>query len=487
MCKDKAHGGQRCNDATTKYGKQYRNLKAKEQYAVRKLNSENLTNAQKTKLTQNLNLTKQALSDLEQKYAELGPGKPFLLPVNENTEKVLNQLKTDGLVPYIVGGSVRDVLLGLKNKDIDIEVYGGDANHVIASLKKIGRVDEVGKAFGVLKVQLGEDDFDVSLPRRDSLVGEGHTGFDVEVDPNMTLVEASGRRDYTINALMYDHENQYIIDNHGGLNDLKNKKLKHVTDAFDEDPLRVLRGVQMASRFGFTLHPETIEKAKTLKTQYSSLSIERVQIEFQKLYNKGLASQEGLKILQKTEWDENFPGLKEVNNEKLWVNVSKMQQILKDNPELNTRKDMFLSAAVANSIPNTNTRREFLTATCVGDKVKNEALTLTEISSPEKVSNESMKHWARSLKKGLTIRDWVVLQESYGVDVSQVKTTAKNAGVYNSIEPDFVSGNDIMQLAGKPAGRWVGEVVEKTRAAQYAGIFSDRESGLKWLTESKAV
>lgn len=484
MCKDKAHGGQRCVDVTTAYGQQYRNLKAKEQYSQRKLRDENLSPEKRKQVETKLQKTVNDLQELETHYTNLGPGKHFTLPVNANTEKVLGQLKADGLTPYIVGGSVRDVLLNLNNKDIDIEVYGGDANQVIASLKKVGRVDEVGKAFGVLKVQLGDDDFDISLPRRDSLTGEGHTGFDVEVDPHMTLVEASGRRDFTINALMYDHENQYIIDNHGGLKDLKNRTLKHVTDAFDEDPLRVLRGVQMASRFGFTLHPDTIVKAQTLKNQYSSLSIERVQIEFQKLYNKGLASQEGLKILQATEWDENFPGLEEVNNQQLWDNVTRMQETLKNTPELNSRKDMFLSACISKTIENPQTRHKFLSATCVGDKVKNEAFALTEMSSPQTVSEESMKHWARDFKKGGTIQDWVVLQKSYGVDVSQVEATAKKANVLTRIEPDYLTGNDIMDFMNKPAGKWVGEVVTKTRAAQYAGKFNSKESGLAWLEQN---
>lgn len=479
--------GRRCCDVHTKYGRTRQNLKAKQQYTNRQLKQEDLTEDRKNKLEKTLEEVDNSLDKLEAPYKEYSGGKHYHMDITPKTEKVLNQLKSDGLQPYIVGGSVRDVLLGLNNKDIDIEVYGGNANQVITSLKKIGKVDEVGKAFGVLKIRLGEEDFDVSLPRRDSLTGEGHQGFDIEVDPNMSLEEASGRRDFTINALMYDHDKEYIVDLHDGLKDLQYKKLRHVTDAFDEDPLRVLRGVQMASRFGFTLHPDTIEKAKTLKNGFNNLSKERVRDEFQKLYNKGLTAQEGLKILKATEWEENFPGLKKANTPQLWEKVEKMQTILSTNSNLNKHKDVYLSACIAKSIENVKEREEFLSLTCVGDKVKNEALALAATEAPEKINRTSMRHWARSMKKGTTVESWVALQKSYNVDVSNIEKTAKDAGVWENIEKDYVSGNDITELANRKPGPWVGEIVSAVRDAQYQEKFTDRTSGIKWLKQSGLI
>lgn len=359
----------------------------------------------------------------------------------------------------------------------------GEVSQVIASLRKLGKVDEVGKAFGVLKLRLGDEDFDISLPRRDSLTGDGHRGFDVSVDPHMSLMEATSRRDFTINALMYDHVNEYVVDLHGGLQDLYQKKLRHVSDAFDEDPLRVLRGVQMASRFGFTLHSDTVERSKTLKNGFNSLSTERVQIEFQKLYTKGLYASEGLKILRDTEWDENFPGLAKVNNSNLWGNVDRMEQIIRSSPELKADKEVLLSATIANSINDPSDRMKFLSLTSVGDRNKNVAFNLTTVAAPEP-TRYGLRKWAFDAPNGVALRKWCVLQEARGIDVSSVKEVAQQVNVWDKREPDLIGGDDILSLTDKTPGPWVRNVLSATREAQYKEVFFDHDSALEWVKTS---
>jgi tRNA nucleotidyltransferase (CCA-adding enzyme) len=212
--------------------------------------------------------------------------------------------------PMLVGGCVRDTLLGLPVKDVDIEVYGvADPDKLAAALAQVGTVTEAGKSFGVFKVRRGETEFDVSLPRRESKAGAGHRGFNVIPDSGLGFAEASARRDFTINALMADPETGGVIDCLGGLRDLELGILRHTSEAFAEDPLRVLRGVQFAARFGFTMAPETASLCRTLSDSYRELPVERVWTEFEKIGTRGKDITAALSVLADTWWVAHFPQL----------------------------------------------------------------------------------------------------------------------------------------------------------------------------------
>lgn len=189
---------------------------------------------------------------------------------------IINQLPAEarGLV---VGGAVRDMLLGLETKDLDIEIHGLNYQELKKHLAKFGPVREVGKSFGVLKIDGINADW--SLPRKDS-VGRKPV---VEIDPNMDLKEAFLRRDLTINALGYDPITEEIIDFYGGVEDIKTKTLRAVcAHKFGEDPLRVLRVMQFMSRFDFTPEHELTELCRNV--DLSGLSVMRIRSEFSKLF-----------------------------------------------------------------------------------------------------------------------------------------------------------------------------------------------------------
>ena len=169
--------------------------------------------------------------------------------------------------------------MNVASKDFDIEVYGLSLEKLESVLNKLGPVYAVGKSFGVFKLF----NFDISLPRTENKQGQGHKGFVVQSDANLTFEEASKRRDFTINSMGIDLTNQALLDPNGGQEDLKNKILKHVSDAFDEDPLRVLRACQFAARLEFTIHPETLKKCHSLKQELATLPKERIGEEFKKL------------------------------------------------------------------------------------------------------------------------------------------------------------------------------------------------------------
>jgi tRNA nucleotidyltransferase (CCA-adding enzyme) len=178
----------------------------------------------------------------------------------------------------IVGGWVRDRLLGRESKDVDVEVFGVPADRLRALLEPLGRVETVGESFQVYKT----GDIDVSLPRRESKAGRGHRGFDVVGDPTLTVEEAARRRDFTINAIAWDPLTGEYVDPFHGRADLERRLLRVVDPAtFSDDSLRVLRAVQFAARFDLHLDDET--KAICRRIPLDDLPAERVWGEFEKL------------------------------------------------------------------------------------------------------------------------------------------------------------------------------------------------------------
>lgn len=185
----------------------------------------------------------------------------------------------------LVGGWVRDYLRGEEKSDYDLEVYSLDAEMLLELLSRHGRVNTVGEAYTVYKIRLRHEGqglvVDVSLPRRESKVGRGHKGFAVTGDPTMSYAEASRRRDFTINSMLYDPLTGEIIDPHGGRSDLERRVLRVVDPAtFIEDSLRVLRAMQFAARLEFSIDPETIELCRGI--DLSDLPAERIWGEVEK-------------------------------------------------------------------------------------------------------------------------------------------------------------------------------------------------------------
>lgn len=204
-----------------------------------------------------------------------------------------------------VGGAVRDLVLGASVKDVDIEVFGLDAGALRSVVGEKFRFDECGASFGVLKIK--GVDIDVSLPRRESKIAEGHRGFLVGHDPSMTVAEASLRRDFTINAMYCDPLSGEFIDPHGGLVDLESKTLRHVSERFREDPLRVLRGMQFVARFDLSPAPETVEICRSMAIE--NLPPERIFEEWSKFFTKGVAMAKGMNFLRDVGWVRYFPEL----------------------------------------------------------------------------------------------------------------------------------------------------------------------------------
>ena len=239
-----------------------------------------------------------------------------------DVDRVLAAVRSAGGRPMLVGGYVRDSLMGISGKDVDIEAYGiTDPDALALALAAAGKVTEAGKSFGVFKVRRGETEVDVSLPRRESKAGAGHRGFTVIPDGELGFAEASARRDFTVNALMADPATGEVIDCHGGLADLQAGVLRHTSEAFAEDPLRVLRGVQFAARFGFTMAAQTVHECLLLRPAYGELPVERVWTEWEKIGTRGVRVSAALLVLRGTGWDGFYPqlaGMRGVKQDREW-------------------------------------------------------------------------------------------------------------------------------------------------------------------------
>jgi len=193
----------------------------------------------------------------------------------------------------LVGGCVRDELMGQQPKDWDLEVYGIEPARLRELLDQFGSVNVVGEAFTVYK--LGAN-LDISLPRRERKTGRGHRAFFVEGDPGMTVEEAAARRDFTINAILQDPLTAETIDPFQGRVDLKAKTLRAVSpETFPEDSLRVLRAAQFAARFEFQVDPETVDLCRMIGL--TDLPSERIWGEMEKLLLRAQRPSIGLKWL----------------------------------------------------------------------------------------------------------------------------------------------------------------------------------------------
>jgi tRNA nucleotidyltransferase (CCA-adding enzyme) len=195
----------------------------------------------------------------------------------------------------LVGGCVRDELMGQQPKDWDLEVYGIDPARLRQILDRFGSVNVVGEAFTVYKVGA---DLDVSLPRRERKTGRGHRAFFIEGDPSMTIEEATKRRDFTINAILKDPLTGETVDPFHGREDLDRRILRAVSpETFGEDSLRVLRASQFAARLEFDIERETVELCSAI--DLSDLPAERIWGEMEKLLLRARRPSIGLDWLRK--------------------------------------------------------------------------------------------------------------------------------------------------------------------------------------------
>lgn len=197
----------------------------------------------------------------------------------------------------LVGGAVRDRLLGLPVTDIDLEIYGLSADELSRVAEQFGAVNRVGRQFGILKVASEYGDIDLALPRRESKMGAGHRGFAIFPERTLPMKEAFARRDFTINAIGEDPLTGEIIDLVDGQKDLAERRLRIVNEhTFLDDPLRVLRAVQLVGRFALETDIATLSMLQRGVAATVELPPERKYPEWEKMFLKSDRPSLGLQL-----------------------------------------------------------------------------------------------------------------------------------------------------------------------------------------------
>lgn len=226
----------------------------------------------------------------------------------EMAGKIAGLVAEKGGKAYYVGGYVRDALLGIENKDIDIEVHGISHGDLAQILDSLGQRITIGESFGIFNLKGYA--LDIAMPRKEEARGQGHRDFAIFVDPFIGTEAAARRRDFTINALMQDVLTGRIVDHFGGQEDLRCGILRHVNDdSFGEDPLRVLRAAQFAARFEFSVAEETVQLCRQVDLRH--LPGERIEGELKKALLKAAKPSGFFKVLrQMDQLDVWFPELK---------------------------------------------------------------------------------------------------------------------------------------------------------------------------------
>ena len=526
MCQSKAQGGKRC---ASRLAKDKANALSKSN----KIKTDSQSSRQVICPSCNVPYTRGAR-----------PGhrcsKKNLIPLSPATNRILETIRSFGGRPLLVGGSVRDALISGNStipKDVDIEVYGLDISTLAKVLSKVGMVNEVGKAFSVLKMTVDGEDFDISLPRLDSKTGTGHKGFEVKADHSLDESEAFSRRDYTINAMGWDPFTHELVDPYGGYSDLNARVIRHVSDAFREDPLRVLRGIQFAGRFDFTFAPETLEECRALKEAFTELSKERVWTEWEKIATKSIVPSKSLQALYDTGWEEHFPELvaiRSIEQGEHWhpegsveVHTAMAADVAatiskRDNLDKHDSTVLLLASIAHDFGKATHTQKEEDgRITSHGHAEAGEAFAksfLERLGAPELVKKQveilvrehmahatfqeeempSRKAVIRLMRRlegngnGPTIEQWARLVESdtqgRGTHVKDSPGEkwlgiAKNLNTGMKAPSSILRGEHLMALGLKP-GPVFKEILAEARDAQDSGLFNDEYSAIKWASES---
>ncbi|MDK2082394.1 CCA tRNA nucleotidyltransferase [Aliarcobacter butzleri] len=343
----------------------------------------------------------------------------------------------------LVGGCVRDSFLNKKIKDYDVEIFNFDSLEILEkSLKKFGNVNLVGKSFGVLTLKIDEYDFDFSLPRIEKKVGNSHTDFEVSTNANLSFKEAAIRRDFTINAIGYDYFKNEILDPFGGMNDLKNKIIKHIDDkTFVEDSLRVYRSVQFASRFEFKIDENTKILCKKIVSsgELKFLPKERVFEELKKLFLKSKKPSLGLNLLKEFNIMNIEQNLEEIDN---------LAFILKDKNYDDFRKLYLFFSCLCKGM-NENETFSFIKNLTDDKKFIKNILILNETN----LTNDIKILKRLSLK--LKLEDLIVLNQAFKNEISlEVFEILKSLDILNIPIKPLVFGKDLIKLGFVPSKKF---------------------------------
>ena len=387
-------------------------------------------------------------------------------------DKIFNKLQNFSSKIIIVGGFVRDSLLGIKSKDIDIEVYGVKSFEKLENiLKEFGDVNNVGKSFGICKLHFQNYELDFSLPRSDNKIKSGHRGFDISINPNLNFKTATSRRDFTINSIGYDIKEKKLLDPFNGINDLKNKILKMVNKShFIEDPLRVLRAAGFCARFELNIDNELLSLCQNMvsKNMLNELPKERIFSEIKKIFLKAKKPSIGFELLKKfgsNIYNENIyilDNIKLTTNSK--TNIILMLSALCYNYEINK---------AINFIKKLTDEKDILKR------------VLPLIQNHQKININLSNYELYKLATKIKLEELLILcQAIYGdkmyKTINTIKERAIKLNILNKKLTPLLKGEDILKLGLKPSVEF-SKILNNAYEAQMKGEFSNYLKAKNWL------
>ncbi|MBR2094405.1 MAG: CCA tRNA nucleotidyltransferase [Fibrobacter sp.] len=407
---------------------------------------------------------------------------------------IAENIRSAGGRAFLVGGWVRDAFLGRDCRDYDIEVYDLTQDELVPILKKYGRTNLVGKAFGVIHLAMKGLSLDFSFPRTESKVGYGHRGFVVHTDEKLSFKEAALRRDFTINAMGMELPELTLCDPYGGIDDLKKGLLRHVGPAFVEDSLRILRGVQFASRFALTLAPETVELCRTLTL--ADLSVERLFEEFKKWLLKPGKPSLGLRAFLDIRLNDFFPEVLPLRES--WEDLGEMLDNMECEREKLAAAGMALSesqsmefafASFLSGRPETSLK--FLERiTNETHLLKNVPLLLGAYSNlPLGIVNDAPQLRRLAVKLGglklLCLLAKATPRKFYAEAgdaefPEKLWRVATDFGLLEAAPQPYLTGKMLMELGVKP-GKQMGEIIKQSFELQLDGKITNAEEAVEWV------
>lgn len=384
-------------------------------------------------------------------------------------------IKRAGGEAWLVGGCVRDDLLGLPAKDLDFEVHQLPAKQLEAVLRRAGRVKAVGRSFGVFKLRLGKLELDVGLPQTAAAHTTASGAVQVQGDPWISLPQSARRRDLTINAIAYDPLTATYVDPYDGRADLAARRLRMVdVETFVEDPLRVLRVMQFAARFDFTVDPALAALCR--RTDIAGLPAERMWIELEKLLLRPTRPSIGLAIARQLDiFSRLMPGLAAVNDDDLGTALDRAAVLRGDAASpvaLMLSVLLHRCPAAAESI--LDTLKVFtLDGYPVRARVLHAVQHWSALHAP--ISDAALRWLAEDGEVALIAQ---VALASGGGEVSQkALDRARFIGIHRRPIPALLKGRDLKSL-GIPPGPHMGTILHNVRVAQLNGDIHDRTGGL---------
>lgn len=405
-------------------------------------------------------------------------------------DKIFDKLKLFKIKSIIVGGYIRDRLLNLDSKDIDVELYNLDSLELLNDiLSEFGSLCSVGKSFGVYKLRYKNLDIDFSLPRLDSKVGSGHRGFVITTDKNLEFKTASRRRDFTINAMGFDVDTKTLLDPYNGLDDLAAKTLRAVDiEKFGEDPLRVLRAVQFSSRFDFVLESTLFAKCKEMIAlgQLEELPSERVFEEFKKMILESKKPSHGFLLLKKLYALPFFKGL-DTLDERVFLQTVEALDFLNSFEMQKHKKHLTLLLALLCREFSQEEFPRFLYRLTQEVKLHRDIKDILKIYRQFQLS-ECSNYRLYSLAEAFEIKSFLLFLDAAYLgkkreEIQSCRVKAKQLNIYTSSMPPLIQGRDLISFGCRPSQEF-SQLLKQIYEAQKREIFHTKEEAADWVKEN---